>query len=677
MRIFTFLFCLCYFSINAFCQQIPCATSEIHNALIKQNPELVKKKAASSLYSKQYAEGVKNKRQQSNTVYVIPVVFHILHVGGAENISDAQVYDQMRILNEDFRRLNADTNEIVPAFKSLAADCELEFRLAQLDPNGNCTNGIDRIFNERTIEADEDSKVGGWPRGMYLNIWVARSLANGAAGYAYYPWSADGMPELDGIMMLSDYIGSIGSSSITKSRVLTHEIGHYLDLQHVWGSNNSAGEMCGDDEVDDTPITIGYNNYCPKNTATTCDPAILENVQNYMDYAYCDRMFTWGQKWRMRAALESTIAERENLWSTSNLALTGVNSTGALCKADFTASKRMVCKGSSISFSDQSWNNPTGWQWTFPGGNPSTSTAQNPIVQYDSSGVFNVTLTVSNAGGTLTKTYSNFINVIEPAAVYSSAYTEGFEDLNRFMNEWTVVDQDNSKWSVVNTPANGYKSVKLQNDPTKKGQVDEIVSPVFNLAAIGATQRLSFKVAYAQRNGSENDKLQVMFSANCGITWTTRYTRIGSALATVPSQSVDFTPGSASQWRTDMINLSNYATATNVLVKFVFTSYGGNNIYIDDINLESTTGINELSAESIGFNVYPNPANEKAELTFALVNPAKVRIDVIDVLGRQIKIEDKELSKGNFSYTLQLPAAVYTVRVIVDGKSLTKRLIVN
>jgi PKD repeat protein len=208
----------------------------------------------------QNASQIKHEKGLKSTVYTIPVVFHIIHQYGIENISDAQVINQVAILNRDYGLKNADTSDIVPEFKSLRADVSIQFKLATIDPYGNCTNGIEHIYSHETNEGDDNSKLNGWHRDKYLNVWVVNSMENGVAGYAFYPTSVDGGGFIkDGVIILDNFIGSIGTSSERNSRALTHEIGHWLGLPHVWGNNNNPGERCGDDEIADTPITKGHS----------------------------------------------------------------------------------------------------------------------------------------------------------------------------------------------------------------------------------------------------------------------------------------------------------------------------------------------------------------------------------------------------------------------------------
>src|SRR6185369_7236346 len=181
-----------------------CGTTEALNKLYKNHPGLQQEVERLDL------ESMKASRPNSPNgipVYKVPVVVHVLHQYGPENISDAQVYDAINILRRDFRKQNPDTALVQNSFRNLVADVEVEFYLAQIDPNGNCTNGIDRIVTNKTYDADDDSKLNQWPRNKYLNIWTCSSIGSGAAGYSYYPGSTMNFPEIDGIVILHSYFG--------------------------------------------------------------------------------------------------------------------------------------------------------------------------------------------------------------------------------------------------------------------------------------------------------------------------------------------------------------------------------------------------------------------------------------------------------------------------------------
>jgi hypothetical protein len=259
---------------------------------------------------------------QSNELIIIPVVVHILYNKSAENISDAQIHSQIRILNEDFRRTNADKTNTPSMFSGVAADVQIEFRLATKNPSGNPTNGIIRKFTTKTsFSADDSMKFnssGGssaWNPNKYLNIWVCN--LSSYLGYATFP--IDAGKSKDGIVVHYRAFGDIGANLYTKynkGRTATHEVGHYLNLRHIWGDGG-----CGvDDGVNDTPLAGGANftaspcSFPGPNTCNTGAGDQPDMFQNYMDYSddVCMNLFTNGQKSRMRA-LFSNGGTRESL----------------------------------------------------------------------------------------------------------------------------------------------------------------------------------------------------------------------------------------------------------------------------------------------------------------------------------------------------------------------------
>ena len=248
-----------------------CANPERLEALYKTNPEFQRDHEA-------FLQNIFNNRAiyDDSTVYEIPIVFHIIHqfngnstflpsgLAEAENIADANIYSQMNTLNKDYRKLNADVGAVDAAFVPIVADVKIHFKLPTLDPNGQCTNGIEHIYSHETTQGDDNSKLSLWPRDRYINVWITDFIGTpGAAGYAYYPSAMSGfLAFADGIILECGYIGSLSPSSAFTSRALTHEIGHYLNLAHTWGSTNSPEVACGNDGIGDTPETKGHLS-CP------------------------------------------------------------------------------------------------------------------------------------------------------------------------------------------------------------------------------------------------------------------------------------------------------------------------------------------------------------------------------------------------------------------------------
>lgn len=672
-NIFILLCLVC--SLFAFAQdEKHCGQNEAMRRLYEKMP-----------YLKEKQKQAFNKLQFNNSTYnqtrIIPVVFHVMHVYGGENISDEQVEDAVRILNEDFQARNADTSLIVPAFKNVKGNPMIEFRLAKLDPEGNCTNGINHVYSELTNTGEDDVKYNQWDPGKYLNIWTVKSISFGAAGYAYYPSTADGWPDIDGIVILADYVGSIGSGVYSRARALTHEVGHYFELQHVWGDTNDPGVACGDDEVFDTPITKGWTGCNPN--GSICTPGVIENVQNYMEYAYCSRMYTQGQSDRMQGVLNSNIASRNNLWSAQNLLETGTDDNHFFnanpCKpiADFKTDKSIICNGSSIQFTDISSNAPaTNWYWEFEGGLPSTSTDQNPLVQYNVPGVYQVKFKSSNNSGADSILKYQYISVLNGNALYQNNYVEGFENFNQTQQEIAILNEDAVTFNQANTGATGNSSIVLRNSQVAQngGQVDAFITPGIDVSSI-PTPTLSFKVAYAQYSSSTDSKLRVYVSSNCGLTWYQRYLKSGDNLSTAPNQSGSFVPNET-QWRTELVSINNVLNSNNVLVKFEYTNGAGNNLYIDDINLYSNiTGVPTESLNSI--NIYPNPAYDWLHID-NLKNYKELSVEIYDMPGKKILSNTYTSNTGSIALDLKsLSTGLYIVELTNSSGSVSRLITIE
>ena len=687
-------FLVAFFVGKSFGQTRKCATVEINESAEKLNPSAQKAKADLESFTAEY---LRNKTK-SEEVYIIPVVFHVMHNYGAEDISRAQILDAIRILNDDFRKLNSDTSDIIPEFIGIAADSKIEFRLATIDPNGNCTDGIVRVVTTSTYYGDESTKLESpaWPRNKYLNIWTVESIANGAAGYSYYPSSVAGSwgEDVDGVMVLYNYVGSIWPSSLLTSRTLTHEIGHYLNLAHPWGSSNEPGlsSNCDiDDGVSDTPNTIGHtscNLY-----AVSCGS--LDNVQNYMEYSYCDRMFTEGQKQRMRAALNSSVSGRNNLWTLSNLISTGTDdgAVAAVClpMPDFTFSKQFSCVNTSIQYTDLTWNSDTitSRNWSFPGGNPSTSTDLNPIVTYNNAGSYNVTLSVTNPAGSNQITRNDCIYIQDPTLGEALPFIEGFEN-NSFpihptdnSKNWTVIGDGISLWSrTAGISSSGSACVEYNNSNNIIGQTSTLLSPNILMIGNNPGNTIKFKVAYAQKDANSMDKLYVFISNNCGSTWALKYSSSGSSLSTNGGNFVNsFVPG-PSDWRQESIFLNSLIlNKPYIRIKFVATSGEGNSIFIDDINFDQATNIDNLSiSERYNLSVFPNPVSNDSKIIFELEQRYKILFELVDIVGKQIATSGAFYEGGahevriNEIFNQKINAGIYFLKVSMNGISETIKI---
>jgi hypothetical protein len=323
-----FVFIILLLNFSTFAQKTRICANAVCDSIAKMyHPELSLRKLRYEQAIENYIKEQKNFRIAAEIIR-IPVVVHIIHnqLSGAflgTNITDEQIYSQLKVLNEDYRRkagtlgFNAST---------IGADTEIEFFLASNDPDGKPSSGITRSYSSKTsfnIINDNDrqtmSNLSYWDSNKYLNIWVA-PFSSGYIGYGEFPYAetvegldTEATENLDGVFI--DYttfgkkIGTNTKGLYSFGRTATHEIGHWMGLYHTWGD-----ERCGTDYVADTPPTAAANSsaFC-KDIFSTCTGSRTRNlIEDYMDYSpdSCMNIFTQGQKERMRAALDLSKRRR-------------------------------------------------------------------------------------------------------------------------------------------------------------------------------------------------------------------------------------------------------------------------------------------------------------------------------------------------------------------------------
>jgi hypothetical protein len=687
-------------SVTSFAQEInPCSSTEAMNEWFSQHPDLKQQfeqqqNAAESLDKQLFKNGsYQNKSTSAVAIYTIPVVFHIMHTGGSENISDAQVIDAVNILSRDFQKLNQDTAVVVTPFKNIIGNAQIEFRLAKRDPSGNCTNGIIRHYDTKTdwVSGNLLHYAYSWPRQNYLNIYVVKSISSGAAGYTYLPGS--GVPAAqDAIVILSTYVGSIGTGNVGLSRALTHEVGHWLNLPHVWGGTNQPGVACGDEGVSDTPVTKGYTS-CALANSDICNPGTPENLQNYMDYSYCCRMYTQGQAIRMQNALNSSVAGRNNLSTPSNLSNTGITNPATNCiPMVYVAATpaATVCSGNTLTIISYTSNtNPSTYSWTANNGATiANAGANNAVVTFNTPGQTTVVCEAITASGS--NTAQVVVTVLNAGSIATSPYSESFE--GGLPSTWQITNPDAGvTWALTNSSAKtGNNSYFIDGSTNPAGAIDYLQMITVNLNDPNDT--LTFEYAYARQSATHNDVFKVEASKDCGGNWTTIYNPSTSQLASGSggTTSSPFVP-TLSQWKhiklNDYPSWSIFSGAPTVWVRFSFqenTAAGnGNNFYLDDINFSgsSSIGMNELT-KNFQFVLYPNPAKGEATVKFKLNDPANVKIDVIDVLGRNVvPASEYNFTGGEQSVNINknntLAKGIYFVNLSVNGAKMSKKLVIE
>lgn len=270
-------------------------------------------------------------------VVTIPVVFHVVYGNTTENIATLRLTEQIAVLNADYAKTNTDFTSVPAAWQGIASNTEIQFCLAGRDPNGNWTDGINRVSTTVTSFSTNDnvkhSSLGGvdaWDRDVYLNIWVC-DLGSLLLGYAQFP---AGPADEDGVVLHYKYTGKTGAvAPYNKGRTATHEVGHWLGLRHIWGDDGTS--CSGTDAVSDTPNQAGENYGCfasgfvlTDGCSTTAPGVMWSNYMDYTDDA-CMYFFTAGQKARMWSFLNTSRAPLKTslgcvLASVQDLSLTHV-----------------------------------------------------------------------------------------------------------------------------------------------------------------------------------------------------------------------------------------------------------------------------------------------------------------------------------------------------------------
>ncbi len=604
------------FSINSFAQTVvPCITDELYVKSIQENPLLKVEEERGNELARQYASQLSLAKK--GTVIYIPVVFHVIHKYGFENISQAQVNDALRVMNEDFRKMVGTKGGT--STDSRSVDAEIEFRLAQIDPNGNPTDGVNRIYNASETDngTDVTKALSYWDSNKYFNVWVVNVINSSSApsgsiilGYAQFPFSRTSRPSTDGIIVRADQVGNIGVAQTSQAgRTLTHEAGHWCGLYHPFqgGCVGGTSSNCASqgDQVCDTPPVAASTSGCPnsQNSCTNDVPDLPDNIKNFMDYAdgTCMDMYTAGQSVRMKSQMQTY---RSNIYSATNLSAAGLNADGTykpLTAATIKAPFLIDFNGNTPYWFIENYMSPTnGWSVNYQVG--------------------------SNDG----------------TSMYINSYANGAS-------------------STLNT-RNAFHSVNV--DITSLSQAT-----------------LRFKIAHARRLTGSQDKLNVFVSDNYGRTeilaktFTTAEIETADVLGTAA-----FVPTSA-QWKTLSLDLTPYKTYTNFRVRFELQALRGNNTFIDDIQIgEFVNGLDDIR-NNINLSVSPNPSNGLTTISFNNITKSNININLFDLSGKFIKnITQSELAAGQQEIELNasdLAKGVYFIKVEQNDLSYTTKFIVN
>ncbi|HMJ67815.1 MAG TPA: choice-of-anchor J domain-containing protein [Cyclobacteriaceae bacterium] len=664
--------------------QIRCSTDILEQKALQKNPRQ-RIEFESWMKKKLRDNPGDNIRARTNSTYIIPVVVHILHngepLGSGSNIPDAQVTSQIRVLNEDYQRLNADASNTPAEFAPVAAGIDIEFVLAKQDPEGLPTNGITRTLagkNGYTItDRQELTAVSYWPAEDYFNIWVT-NLTDDHLGFAQFPDTDLEGPtppydrETDGVVIHYRAFGSSVDgafnllSRYSKGRTTTHEVGHFFSLLHTFGDGNGCGTT---DYVDDTPLQSSETLSCPSSPVTQCSNHIM--FQNYLDYTddACMNMFTAHQLDRLVTVLANS-PRRASLLISDGAEEPVVYSLDLEAKS--IAAPASVTCGQAITPRLVVRNRGT---------SPVTSVRVSFILNGTTIETKDFTLNLNNLESTSLS--FNTINLTEPSTPgvsfsilqvnggadndpsnNSASHTSNvsaritppyIEAFNNMPSNWQVINPDNqTTWTNVIAPktttSNRAMYIDLYNYQFLSAK-DQFVSPFFTIPNADAV--LKFDRAYAMFQNVSTEKLRVLVSTGCSADLSEAveiYSKSGADLATTAKQSVPFVPTGESQWSSDAVSLVAYV-GKNIRLIFEATNANGNNLYFDNVQL--TTGdindvrvISVLSPGPVLCNPAAKPVIEVQNLGTKLVNRLQVVTEVNGIVSASQTVTGLAMTPG-------------------------------
>jgi hypothetical protein len=695
--------CLILLAMGAFAQQ-KCGNDAALQALEGRQPGYLERFHRLEMAAQGWVETNAQARYTWPSV-TIPVVVHIVYNTPGENLPDSQIVSQIEVLNEDFRRLNADTTQTRNIFRPFAVDTKIQFCLAAQDPSGNPTTGITRTstavtgftFDDR-VKFDTSGGKDAWNPAHYLNIWVCNLTT--ANGYAYYP---NIQPAYDGVVLNYNVVGRVGPviAPYNKGRTATHEVGHWLGLYHPF-EGFFAGTGCGGsdtttcasrgDHLCDTPgdITPSYGCDTLQNSCTDSPIDYPDQIENYMDYAddACCNMFSSDQADRMNGFLYTA---RMGLLASLGCVAPGSATMDAavvdilypqanVCSSPFTPRVRIANVSAnpltSLTIDYQvDGGAVTSFPWT---GNLASGAWMDinlpPATAANGLHDLSVTARLPNGLTDANPSNDNWMRSFElgtGSALMPGGIYEDFESTVFPPAGWRIENPDNNyyTWEKAYAPLTSSNWAKINNFYYgSSGTSDALISPLIQYFSNCCT--FSFDYAYmAPASAFYSDTLNVYWSSDCGETWNLFYSNGGFSLATVPNAG--FAPYVPQANQTGgyggyLDNLIPPGTAT-FQMKFENKSGWGNDLWIDNIRWFYLVN-NDPSTALSALQLHPNPAHDRIQADLKGLPLPAGEVEIVSLLGQTVY--GMPVSEGITELEMDvrdLPQGMYILRYVSDA----------
>jgi hypothetical protein len=620
-----------------------CHTMDVWNRQVAENPQLAKVRAGIDAHAHSYAEAVEaNPNAKINAVVTIPVVVHVVYNTATQNISDAQIQSQITILNNDFRKLNADRTLVPAGFSAIAADAEVQFCLAQRTPAGAATNGIVRVSTTTTSFIDDDrvksSTTGGsttWDASRYLNIWVC-PLGNSLLGYAQFP---GGPASTDGVVCTYTAFGNTGTAAapFNRGRTATHEVGHYLNLFHIWGDDGTS--CAGSDQVSDTPNQADENYGCPTFPQVSCSNGTNGDMfMNYMDYTddACMYMFTTGQKTRMQALFAAGGA-RVSLTTSNGCTPPAAGTCGtptgnaatSITSTSATANWTAVSGATSYRLE---YKTAAAATWTLITGITTPSSNLTGLV---AGTTYNYRVTAVCASGN--SALSNTVNFTTTAA--GGGCTDSYEANETSATAKTITLNVNNTARICTATDIDWYTFATNTTVGTRVRIDLSTLPAdFDVELYNSAGTLLGTSA----NGSTTSEVIIYNGNTAAATYRVRVFGYNGA----------------------------FSATTNYTLR---CSTRATNFRLDQD--ASSAGIGEAGISKV--SLFPNPANDKVSVQFLAAQAGQAGIQLMDLTGKVVRTHSATAGEGENTMGIQigdLAAGLYLVRIELNGEVITRRL---